>query len=65
MSILRPFSLVHGRWRWPVKCKRTRGWLRSFWASPRRVVRHRPGVLIVEHKLGFVVADAGVDQSER
>jgi coenzyme F420-0:L-glutamate ligase/coenzyme F420-1:gamma-L-glutamate ligase len=29
----------------------------------RRVVRHRPGVLIVEHKLGFVVANAGVDQS--
>jgi coenzyme F420-0:L-glutamate ligase / coenzyme F420-1:gamma-L-glutamate ligase len=28
-----------------------------------RVVRHRPGVLIVEHKLGFVVANAGVDQS--
>ena len=29
----------------------------------RRVIRHRPGVLIVEHKLGFVVANAGVDQS--
>jgi coenzyme F420-0:L-glutamate ligase/coenzyme F420-1:gamma-L-glutamate ligase len=29
----------------------------------RRVLRHRPGVLIVEHKLGFVVANAGVDQS--
>jgi coenzyme F420-0:L-glutamate ligase / coenzyme F420-1:gamma-L-glutamate ligase len=29
----------------------------------RRVVRHRPGVLIVEHKLGFVLANAGVDQS--
>ncbi len=29
----------------------------------RRVVRHRPGVLIVEHRLGFVVANAGVDQS--
>jgi coenzyme F420-0:L-glutamate ligase/coenzyme F420-1:gamma-L-glutamate ligase len=27
------------------------------------VLRHRPGVLIVEHKLGFVVANAGVDQS--
>ncbi len=29
----------------------------------RRVVRHRPGVLIVEHNLGFVIANAGVDQS--
>jgi coenzyme F420-0:L-glutamate ligase / coenzyme F420-1:gamma-L-glutamate ligase len=27
------------------------------------VLRHRPGVLIVEHKLGFVLANAGVDQS--
>ena len=28
-----------------------------------RVVRTRPGLLIVEHRLGFVVANAGVDQS--
>lgn len=28
-----------------------------------RVVRTRPGVLIVEHRLGFVMANAGVDQS--
>ena len=28
-----------------------------------RVVRARPGVLIVEHRLGFVMANAGVDQS--
>jgi coenzyme F420-0:L-glutamate ligase/coenzyme F420-1:gamma-L-glutamate ligase len=28
-----------------------------------RVVRKRPGALIVEHKLGFVMANAGVDQS--
>ncbi|TAJ39122.1 MAG: coenzyme F420-0:L-glutamate ligase [Reyranella sp.] len=28
-----------------------------------RVVRSRPNVLIVEHKLGFVMANAGVDQS--
>lgn len=27
------------------------------------VVRSRPGVLIVEHKLGFVQANAGIDQS--
>ena len=29
----------------------------------RRVVRHRPGVLIVEHRFGFVLANAGVDRS--
>ncbi len=27
------------------------------------VVRHRPGVLIVEHRLGFIMANAGVDRS--
>jgi coenzyme F420-0:L-glutamate ligase / coenzyme F420-1:gamma-L-glutamate ligase len=27
------------------------------------VVRHRPGVLVVEHRLGFVMANAGIDQS--
>jgi coenzyme F420-0:L-glutamate ligase/coenzyme F420-1:gamma-L-glutamate ligase len=29
----------------------------------QRVVRRRPGVLIVEHRLGFVLANAGVDRS--
>jgi coenzyme F420-0:L-glutamate ligase/coenzyme F420-1:gamma-L-glutamate ligase len=29
----------------------------------RRVVRHRPGVLIAEHRLGFIMANAGVDRS--
>jgi coenzyme F420-0:L-glutamate ligase / coenzyme F420-1:gamma-L-glutamate ligase len=29
----------------------------------RRVVRYRPGVLIVEHRLGFIMASAGVDRS--
>jgi len=29
----------------------------------KRVVRHRPGVLIVEHRLGFILANAGVDRS--
>src|SRR4051812_32077340 len=28
-----------------------------------RVVRARPGILIVEHRLGFVMANAGIDQS--
>jgi len=29
----------------------------------RRVVRHRQGVLIVEHRLGYVMANAGIDRS--
>jgi coenzyme F420-0:L-glutamate ligase / coenzyme F420-1:gamma-L-glutamate ligase len=29
----------------------------------RRIVRHRPGVLIVEHRLGYVMANAGIDRS--
>lgn len=29
----------------------------------RRVVRRRPGVLIVEHRLGFILANAGIDRS--
>lgn len=28
-----------------------------------RIVRQRPGLLIVEHRLGFVMANAGIDQS--
>jgi coenzyme F420-0:L-glutamate ligase/coenzyme F420-1:gamma-L-glutamate ligase len=32
-------------------------------SESRRVIRHRPGVLIVEHRLGFVTANAGVDHS--
>jgi coenzyme F420-0:L-glutamate ligase / coenzyme F420-1:gamma-L-glutamate ligase len=28
-----------------------------------RIVRHRPGVLIVEHRLGLVMANAGIDRS--
>src|SRR5271165_4787048 len=32
-------------------------------SESRRVVRHRPGLLIVEHRLGFVMANAGIDHS--
>jgi coenzyme F420-0:L-glutamate ligase / coenzyme F420-1:gamma-L-glutamate ligase len=32
-------------------------------SESRDVVRMKPGLLIVEHKLGFVMANAGVDQS--
>jgi coenzyme F420-0:L-glutamate ligase/coenzyme F420-1:gamma-L-glutamate ligase len=29
----------------------------------RQILRHRPGVLIAEHRLGFVLANAGIDRS--
>lgn len=32
-------------------------------SESRRVVRHRSGLLIMEHRLGFVMANAGVDHS--
>jgi coenzyme F420-0:L-glutamate ligase/coenzyme F420-1:gamma-L-glutamate ligase len=32
-------------------------------AESRRVLRHRPGLIIVEHRLGFVCANAGIDHS--
>ena len=32
-------------------------------SESRRIVRRQPNVLIVEHRLGFVMANAGVDQS--
>ncbi|MDP6792539.1 MAG: coenzyme F420-0:L-glutamate ligase, partial [Anaerolineales bacterium] len=32
-------------------------------SESNEVVRHKPGVLVVEHRLGFVLANAGVDRS--
>jgi coenzyme F420-0:L-glutamate ligase / coenzyme F420-1:gamma-L-glutamate ligase len=32
-------------------------------SETKRVVRHRPGLLVVEHRLGFVMANAGIDHS--
>ncbi|WP_043337414.1 coenzyme F420-0:L-glutamate ligase [Belnapia moabensis] len=32
-------------------------------SESQRVVRARPGLLIVQHRLGFVMANAGIDQS--
>ncbi len=32
-------------------------------SESKRVVRHRPGLLIVEHRLGHVMANAGIDHS--
>ena len=32
-------------------------------SESRRIVRHRPNLMIVEHRLGFVMANAGIDHS--
>ena len=32
-------------------------------SESKRVVRHRPGLLIMEHRLGLVMANAGIDHS--
>ncbi|MGI9333432.1 MAG: coenzyme F420-0:L-glutamate ligase [Gammaproteobacteria bacterium] len=32
-------------------------------SEARDVVRHRPGVIVVTHRLGFVMANAGIDRS--
>ncbi len=32
-------------------------------SESRRVVRHRPNLIVVEHKLGLVMANAGIDHS--
>src|ERR1700740_3276878 len=32
-------------------------------SESKRVVRYRPGLLIVEHRLGFVMANDGIDHS--
>lgn len=32
-------------------------------SESREVVRHAPGLLVTEHRLGFVMANAGIDQS--
>jgi coenzyme F420-0:L-glutamate ligase/coenzyme F420-1:gamma-L-glutamate ligase len=32
-------------------------------SESKRVVRHRPNLIIVEHRLGFVMANAGIDHS--
>src|SRR6266568_2602865 len=32
-------------------------------AESKRIVRKRPGLLIAEHRIGYVMANAGIDQS--
>ena len=63
MSISRPSRRRSGRARSPPKATRIRASSSSSSRNSRRVVRRRPGVLIVEHRLGFVMANAGIDRS--
>src|SRR5437016_9043042 len=34
-------------------------------SESRRIVRHRPNLIVAEHRLGFVMANAGIDHSNR
>ncbi len=45
------------------KLEKTPGWLSLYWKKATKVLRYRTNVLIVEHKLGFVCANAGIDHS--
>jgi coenzyme F420-0:L-glutamate ligase / coenzyme F420-1:gamma-L-glutamate ligase len=49
--------------KWAAKTEKDPRLVELILSESRRVVRHRPGVLIVEHRLGFVMANAGIDQS--
>ena len=48
---------------WAAKTDKDPRLVELILSESNRVVRHRPGVLIVEHRLGFVMANAGIDQS--
>lgn len=48
---------------WAEKTEKDARLVELILTESKRVVRHRPGVMIVEHRLGFVMANAGIDQS--
>lgn len=48
---------------WAAKTEKDARLVELILSESRRVVRHRPGLIIVEHRLGFVMANAGIDQS--
>ena len=52
-----------GRWRSPRRLDKDPRFVEVVLGESKRVVRHRPGLLIVEHRLGFVMANAGIDHS--
>jgi coenzyme F420-0:L-glutamate ligase/coenzyme F420-1:gamma-L-glutamate ligase len=49
--------------KWAEKTEKDPRLVELILSESRRVVRHRTNVLIVEHRLGFVMANAGIDQS--
>jgi coenzyme F420-0:L-glutamate ligase/coenzyme F420-1:gamma-L-glutamate ligase len=48
---------------WAAKTEKDPRLVELILSESKRVVRHRPNVMIVEHRLGFVMANAGIDQS--
>lgn len=49
--------------RWAAETEKDPRLVELILSESERVVRHRPGVMIVEHRLGFIMANAGIDQS--
>ena len=56
-------ALGSGRSRSPPRLDKDPRFVEVVLGESKRVVRHRPGLLIVEHRLGFVMANAGIDHS--
>lgn len=48
---------------WAAKTDKDPRLVELILSESKRVVRHRPNVMIVEHNLGFIMANAGIDQS--
>lgn len=48
---------------WAEKTEKDPRLVELILSESKRVVRYRPNVMIVEHNLGFVMANAGIDQS--
>lgn len=45
------------------KCEKDSRFVELVLRESKSVLRHRPGALIVEHRLGFICANAGIDHS--
>lgn len=57
---IRPSMLAHS---WAAQCGKDPRLIELILAQSRRIVKMDRGVLVTEHRLGFVCANAGVDQS--
>ena len=56
-------ALGTGQLSWAARSIRMRGWWSWYCRRAGRCCATRPGTMIVEHRLGFVCANAGIDHS--